>query len=97
MEGLKLRELDNSIVEEIFSSRGRVRTLRALIKLEEANISRIVRETGMHHKLVESHLEKLEELGIVLEKKYSRVRLFKLNYTNPKTHLIKELIQLLED
>ena len=83
-------------LEDLFSSRGRVRTLKALIRLEEANISRIVRETGMHHKLVEAHLEKLKEMGIVVERRYSRVRMFRLNYANPKIRLIKELIQLIE-
>lgn len=87
----------SSLLEELFSSKGRVKVLKALLKLEEANITRIVREVDMHHRVVRKHLEKLVSLGIVEEKRYGRLRFFRLNFSNPKIRLIKTLIEIIEE
>ncbi|HIQ03315.1 MAG TPA: transcriptional regulator [Desulfurococcales archaeon] len=86
-----------SLLEELFSSKGRVKVLKALLKLEEANITRIVKEVDMHHRVVQKHLEKLVSLGIVEEKRYGRLRFFRLNFSNPKIRLIKTLIEIIEE
>ncbi len=83
--------------EELFSSRGRVRVLRALFRLEEANITKIVKEVDMHHRVVQRHLEKLVSLGIVEERRYGRLRFFRLNFSNPKVKLLKTLIEIIEE
>ena len=82
-------------LDEIFSSRGRVRVLLALFRLGEANITRIVRETGMHHRIVATHLEKLVEAGLAVEKRYGRLRIFRINYSNPKTIIVRDLLEVL--
>jgi len=88
---------NSNFFEELFSSKGRVRVLKALLRLEEANITRIVREVDMHHRVVRKHLEKLVNLGVVEEKKYGRLRFFRLNYSNPKVKLLKTLIEVFEE
>ena len=86
----------SSVLEDIFSSRGRIRVLLTVFRLGEANISRIVRETGMHHSVVARHLEKLVDTGILVERRYGRIRLFRVNYADPKTVVVRDLIETLE-
>jgi len=84
-------------IEDLFSSRGRVRVMLVLFRIGEANISRIVRETGMHHSVVAKHLEKLAETGLIEERRYGRIRLFRVNYSNPRAVIIRDLIEVLEE
>ena len=84
------------VIERIFSSKGKTRLVRVLFKLEEANISRIARATGLHHKLVEKYLLELKDLGIIEEHRYGRLRVFKINYTSPYAFILKQLIDLME-
>ena len=82
---------DKDFLEEVFSSRGRVRILRVLLKLGEANITKIVKETGLHHYIVEYHLNKLINLGIIVEKRYGRSRVFAMNHNDPRVKMLKEV------
>lgn len=49
-------------LEEILGSPGRIRILRVLLNHGEVNITRLVRETGMHYRLVNRHLEVLKSM-----------------------------------
>lgn len=84
------------LIEQVFSSRGKTRLIQVLFKLGEANISKLSRLTGLHHKLVDKYLTQLKKLQIVEEHKYGRLRIFKVNYSNPKTYILKELLELME-
>ncbi len=81
---------------EILGSKGKIKILKLLVREGEANITKIVRETGLRHSLVEKHLEDLIRLGIVVEKRIGRLRIFSLNLQNPRTQSIVELIRRLE-
>lgn len=83
-------------IEDIFSSKGRVKVLKALVKLGETNINRICKETGLHHRIVRSHLEFLEREGIVLKVDYGRVRIYRLNHSNPKTRVLIDIFKEFE-
>ncbi len=83
-------------IEQVFSSRGKTRLISVLFKLGEVNISKLARLTGLHHKLVEKYLMQLKNLDIVEECRYGRLRVFKINYSNPKTYILKELLDLME-
>jgi len=78
-------------LEEILGSPGRIRILRILAEHQEVNITRIVRETGMHYRLVNKHIEVLKKHGIVIEKRFGRARLIALNRDNP---LVEKLLEL---
>jgi len=83
-------------IENIFSSKGRVKVLKALIKLEETNINRLCRETGLHHRIVRSHLDFLEREGIISRITYGKVKIYKLNYSNPKTKILIDIFKELD-
>jgi len=80
---------------KILGSKVKIKIILALMRLGEANISRIVKETSSHYYTVEKHLRELEELGIVDERRLGRVRVFSLNYENPRVPVILELIKSL--
>jgi len=79
------------VLEEVFSSRGRVKVLRVLTQLKELNISEIARRTNLSHTAVERHLEKLKQLGLVTEKRFGRIRIFRFNSKNPIASAVEEL------
>jgi DNA-binding transcriptional ArsR family regulator len=69
-------------VEDILGSKGRIRVLKVLSKSRELNISEIGRRTGLNYSSVDRHLEKLEELGLVREKRYGKIRIFEILFRN---------------
>ncbi|MCE4599864.1 MAG: winged helix-turn-helix domain-containing protein [Desulfurococcales archaeon] len=83
-------------IERLLSSKGRVKILRLLLDRGQLNISRIIRETGLHHKLVVKHLNELIDMGLVVERRYGRMRLFEADLTNPKISAIREILRELE-
>ncbi len=83
-------------VEILFESKGRFRVIRYLLEEGQANISKIVKNTGLPHRLVVKHLRELERHGIVEEKRYGRLRLFEVNLEDPRISATKNLIRELE-
>ncbi|MEB3779845.1 MAG: winged helix-turn-helix domain-containing protein [Desulfurococcales archaeon] len=83
-------------IERLLSSKGRIKILKLLLERGQLNISRIIRETGLHHKLVVKHLNELIDMGLVVERRYGRMRLFEADLTNPKISAIREILRELE-
>ena len=84
------------MIEEIFSSKTRVRLIKLLVEFGEVNISEIVRRLGANHTVVEAHLDRLKTFGIVEERRIGRVRLIRLRKDDEKVRLIAELFERLE-
>ncbi len=87
----------SSSIHDILGSKGKLKILRILVRDGEANITRIVRETGLRHSLVEKHLEDLVRLGIVVEKRIGRLRVFSINVDDPRAVRVVELIRQLDE
>ncbi|MCG2882252.1 MAG: winged helix-turn-helix domain-containing protein [Acidilobus sp.] len=83
-------------LERLLSSKGRLRVLKVLLSEGQANITRIVKETGLNHSLVERHLSDLVSMGIVQEKRYGRMRVFMVDLRDPKVSGLYELLRQLE-
>jgi len=81
------------MVEEVFSSRGRVKILRLLVEIGELNISEIARRTGLNYATAIQHLSALEAAGLVCHKSFGRIRIYRLNEDNLHTRAVKELIE----
>jgi DNA-binding transcriptional ArsR family regulator len=82
-------------VEEILGSKGRIKILKILFRDGYANITRIVRETGLHHRLVVKHLEDLKRMGIVEERRYGRMRIYYVNLSDPRVSALREALRAL--
>jgi len=81
------------VIEQILSSRNRVRILKYLLVKETANISMISRELNIHYLNVKEHLDFLEKKGIVKRRKYGRVTIYSLNNSNPMVYSLKRFLE----
>jgi DNA-binding transcriptional ArsR family regulator len=86
-----------NITTSILGSKGKIKILQLLLREGEANITKIVRETGLKHSLVERHLEDLVRLGIVVERRVGRLRIFSLKLGDPRIAALAELIRRFEE
>jgi DNA-binding transcriptional ArsR family regulator len=79
-------------LDKILSSSGRVRILALLSEVEELHLTEIAKRTEQSYSATERHLDDLSRAGIVEERDYGRVRVFKLNHANNGAKLLQELI-----
>lgn len=54
-----------------------------MLETGELNISEIVRRAGLSHGSTARHLEFLARSGIVTEKRFNRIRIFRVDQANP--------------
>jgi len=79
-----------------FESKGRFRVFRMLLEEGQANINRIVRATGLPHRLVEKHLEALKEAGVVRERRIGKLRIFEVDLADPRISATRAMLRELE-
>jgi DNA-binding transcriptional ArsR family regulator len=79
-------------LDRVLSSSGRIRILTLLSKVEQLHLTEIAKRTEQSYSAAERHLDDLSEVGIVEERDYGRVRVFRLNLTNDRAKLLQELI-----
>jgi DNA-binding transcriptional ArsR family regulator len=79
-------------LDRILSSGGRIRILTLLSEVEQLHLTEIAKRTDQSYSAAERHLDDLSKAGIVEERDYGRVRVFKLNLTNDRAKLLQELI-----
>lgn len=80
-------------MEEVLSSRGRIRILSVLAKAGDLNISEIVKRTALNHLVVDRHLASLRDASLIREKRYGRIRIFELNREDERLKAIVELFR----
>lgn len=83
-------------IEWLFGSKGRLKVLKFLLEEGHSNITRIVKETGLTYRTVTRHLEELKKEGLVVERRYGRLRIFEANLSNPRVGAIRDIIRELE-
>ncbi|MDH5451418.1 MAG: winged helix-turn-helix domain-containing protein [Candidatus Bathyarchaeota archaeon] len=83
-------------IEEILSSKGRVKILKILSEIGELNISEIARRAGLNYATTNRHLGVLEEHGLVRHKRFGRIRIFRFNEENRRAELVRRLMELWE-
>jgi DNA-binding transcriptional ArsR family regulator len=81
------------LVEDVFSSKGRVKILRLLVEIGELNISEIARRAGLNYATTNEHLSILESAGLVLHKSFGRIRIYRLNESSSYAKAVKTLIE----
>ncbi len=83
-------------IEDVFSSKGRVKILRILSEIGELNISEIARRAGLNYSTTNQHLQALENHKLVRHKTFGRIRIFRYNEENPRAKMIRQLIEFWE-
>ncbi len=83
-------------IEEVFSSKPRIKILKIIFRLGEVNVSEIARKLGVNYTTTKRHLEILEKEGIIQQKKFGRIQLYRINQKSPKAKAIQNLIDIWE-
>ncbi len=80
-------------IEDVFSSRLRMKLLRILAQVSELNSSDIARRLGVNYKTASGHLRVLEEEGILQHKTFGRIRLYRFKERSPKAKIVQTFIE----
>ncbi len=81
-------------IEDVLSSRGRILILKTLAEMEELNISAIARVANLNHSTTTQHLSFLTKVGLVQEKKFGRIKIFRYKIENVKARSLKRLFEI---
>jgi DNA-binding transcriptional ArsR family regulator len=66
-------------LEEIFSSKPRMKILKLIYRLGQLNISDIARRIKMNYRATAEHLKILTAEGILSEREYGRVHMYRFS------------------
>ena len=82
------------MIEDVLSSKGRVKILHILSEIGELNISDIARRAGLNYTTTNQHLQALEKAGLIKHKSFGRIRIYSFNEENRKARAVRDLIEL---
>ena len=83
-------------LEEVFSSKLRMKILKMLYELGSLNVSDVARRLGSNFATTAENLKTLEAEGILQEQTYGRVRMYRFDEASPKAKAVKNLIEAWE-
>ena len=82
--------------EEVFASKGRSKIIKLLCRHGELNISYIIKETKINHASMAEHLEYFVQIGLIQEKIFGRIKIYRYCIENPKARALQRLIEFWE-
>jgi DNA-binding transcriptional ArsR family regulator len=80
----------------VFSSKPRMKILKLIARLGELNVSDVARRIGVNFTTTSRHLKVLEEEGILQQRVYGRIRMYRFNQASPKAKAVQNLIETWE-
>jgi len=83
-------------IEEVFSSKPRMKILRLVARLGALNVSDIARRINLNYSTTNQHLKLLESEGILQQRIYGRIRIYRFNGRSPKAIAVQNLIETWE-
>jgi DNA-binding transcriptional ArsR family regulator len=83
-------------IEEVFSSKPRMKILKIVARLGALNVSDIARRINLNYSTTNQHLKLLESEGILQQRVYGRIRMYKFNNGSPKASAVQNLIEAWE-
>lgn len=83
-------------IEEVFSSKSRMKILRLIYELGSLNVSDIARQINTNFTSTSRHLKVLESEGILKVLTYGRVHMYRFNESSVKAKSVKNLIEAWE-
>ena len=84
-------------IEEVFSSKPRMKILRLVAQIGALNISDIARRINLNYSTTNQHLKLLESEGILQQRIYGRIRMYRFNGCSPKAIAVQNLIEVWEE
>lgn len=82
-------------LEEVISSKPRVKILKLIYQLGQLNVSDIARRIKINYSLTSQHLKILTNEGILEERRYGRIHMYRLT-ESPKAKAVITLIETWE-
>ena len=83
-------------LEEVFSSKPRMKILRLVARLGALNVSDIARRINLNYSTTNQHLKLLEAEGVLQQRVYGRIRMYKFSDGSPKAKAVQNLIEVWE-
>ncbi len=83
-------------LEDIFSSKSRVKILKLVYTLGSLNVSEIARRIKMNYASTAQHLKVLEAEGILQVYVYGRVKMYRFNEKSARAKAVANLIEVWE-
>ena len=83
-------------LEEVFSSRPRMKILKLIYTLGSLNVSDVARRVNMNYAATAEHLKILEAEGILQQRSYGRIRMYRFNEGSAKAKAVVSLIEAWE-
>ena len=83
-------------IEEVFSSKPRMKILKLLARLGTLNVSEIAKRIGLNYSATNKHLYLLETEGILVQRNYGRIRMYRFNEASAKAKAVQSLIETWE-
>jgi Mn-dependent DtxR family transcriptional regulator len=83
-------------IEDVFSSRLRMKILKILHEVGELNVSEIARRLNVNYVSASEHMKILEKENILQHKLFGRIRLYRFNDQSPKAKAVQNLIDIWE-
>ena len=84
-------------LEEVLASKSRLKILKLIYALGSLNVSDIARRLKMNFAATSEHLKLLEAEGILQERTYGRVRMYRFNEGSAKAKAVAGLIEAYEN
>jgi predicted transcriptional regulator len=83
-------------IEDVFSSKLRMKILKILHNVGELNVSEIARRLNVNYMSASKHMKILEDEDILQHKLFGRIRLYRFNEQSPKAKAVQNLIDIWE-
>jgi DNA-binding transcriptional ArsR family regulator len=83
-------------VEAVFSSKPRMKILSLIARLGALNVSDIARRINLNYSTTNQHLKLLEAEGVLQQRVYGRIRMYKFKEASPKARAVQNLIEAWE-
>jgi DNA-binding transcriptional ArsR family regulator len=83
-------------LEEVFSSKPRMKILRLLGRLGTLNVSDIAKRIGLNYSATNEHLKLLESEGVLVQRTYGRIRMYRFSESSAKAKAVQKLIEAWE-
>ncbi len=83
-------------LEEVFFSRSRMKILKLIYQLGQLNVSDVARRLKLNFTSTSEHLKVLESEGILQERTYGRVRMYRFDEGSAKAEAVVALIEAWE-
>jgi predicted transcriptional regulator len=83
-------------LEEVLSSKSRMKILKLIYQLGQLNVSDVARRLKLNFASTSKHLKLLESEGILQERTYGRVRMYRFNQGSAKAKALQNLLDVWE-